>query len=488
MENYLYRFRSMRSLLGEFQELKSQSIYLAPLQELNDPMEGFKDIFWSGDDIVWKNLFRHYVQCLSYAYFANCIVQEEHVITWDMIPLHDVRPKALTDDLKHFLDEVLRNVFSHDEMDACVQGIAKRMHPVRRNELEFYLRNVHELVIPCIAQVSERLKLQPPFKGTKESISGAKSKLAQVAESTGLCNAVETEHPNQEHAMEQMFASANMTLKQIRLIDKYNGLINDSYKNKNFVFFDFPEGYVRNVEKLVYPVWYTACFTKDFQNSAVWGTYGDCHRGVCLKFKVKNNDGRLMLKLNRVCGWGTGGPSRGDVQQPLLPVEYQSKFVAIDFFRSLGSIPIPVVNRDWHRSEDGRVSICDFGGDFTEERRREFWKTFEASATTKLEDWAYEQEYRIVHFGYSIDYSDPKLRVAHYEFLDLEGIIFGINTKDEDKLAIMKIIDEKCSEHQRDDFKFYQAYYSHATGQIETQELRHLKVSLDKQDEKDVAT
>jgi hypothetical protein len=183
-----------------------------------------------------------------------------------------------------------------------------------------------------------------------------------------------------------------------------------------------------------------------------------------------------------VCGWGTGGPSRGDVQQPLLPVEYQSKFVAIDFFRSLGSIPIPVVNRDWHRSEDGRVSVCDFGGDFTDERRAEFWKTFQVSATTKLKDWAYEQEYRIVHFGYSIDYSDPKLRIAHYDFSDLEGIIFGINTKDEDKLAIMKIIDEKCVAHNRDDFKLYQAYYSHATGKIETQELRHLKVSLDKKD------
>lgn len=486
MENYLYRFRSMKALLGEFQELKSQSIYLATLQELNDPMEGFRDTFWSGDEIVWRNLFRHYVQCLSYAFFANCILQEEHVITWDMIPLHDVRPTALTEHLKKFLDEVLKNVFSHAEMDACIQRVSERAHAVRRNELEFYLRSVHELVIPCIAQVSERLKLHPPFKGTEESISDAKSKLASVAESARLSNLVEKEHPDNEHGMEQMFASLNISMKQIVLIDKYNGTINDAHKNKNFVVFDFPEGYVRNVEKLVYPVWYTACFTKDFQNSAVWGTYGDCHRGACLKFKVKSNDDNLSLKLNRVCGWGTSGASRGDVQQPLLPVVYQSKFVAIDFFRSLGNIPIPILNRDWHRSEDGRVSVCDFGGDFTDERRREFWKTFETSATTKLNDWSYEQEYRILHFGYTIDYSDPKLRVAHYEFSDLEGIIFGMNTKDEDKLAVMKIIDEKCVQNNRDDFKFYQAYYSHATGRIETQELRHLSVSLDKKDGEEV--
>jgi hypothetical protein len=33
------------------------------LPELNDPLEGFKDLFWKGDVIVWKNLLRHYLLC-----------------------------------------------------------------------------------------------------------------------------------------------------------------------------------------------------------------------------------------------------------------------------------------------------------------------------------------------------------------------------------------------------------------------------------------
>jgi hypothetical protein len=28
-------------------------------------MEGFRDIFWRGDQIVWRNLLRHYVLCLE---------------------------------------------------------------------------------------------------------------------------------------------------------------------------------------------------------------------------------------------------------------------------------------------------------------------------------------------------------------------------------------------------------------------------------------
>jgi hypothetical protein len=59
-----YRFRSVDALLGERAELDSQEIYFASPAELNDPMEGFKDLYWQGDEIVWRNLIRHYALCL----------------------------------------------------------------------------------------------------------------------------------------------------------------------------------------------------------------------------------------------------------------------------------------------------------------------------------------------------------------------------------------------------------------------------------------
>ena len=59
--NTLYRFRSIDALLDKYQELESQTIYFASPDELNDPMEGFRDIVWSGDKIVWTNFFKHYV-------------------------------------------------------------------------------------------------------------------------------------------------------------------------------------------------------------------------------------------------------------------------------------------------------------------------------------------------------------------------------------------------------------------------------------------
>ena len=61
-----YRFRSMEKLLGpSFQELGRQTIFFSGPEDLNDPMEGFQDLVWSGDHIVWSNLLKNYVHCLS---------------------------------------------------------------------------------------------------------------------------------------------------------------------------------------------------------------------------------------------------------------------------------------------------------------------------------------------------------------------------------------------------------------------------------------
>ena len=46
-----FRFRSVDALLGKYQELEKQTIYFASPEELNDPMEGFRDIVWSGDKL-----------------------------------------------------------------------------------------------------------------------------------------------------------------------------------------------------------------------------------------------------------------------------------------------------------------------------------------------------------------------------------------------------------------------------------------------------
>jgi hypothetical protein len=81
MTTRLYRFRPLRRLLDQ-NELLNQEIFFANPDNLNDPMEGFRDIFWQGDVIVWENLFRHYLLCLEWGYSIVSLGGEEEPLTW----------------------------------------------------------------------------------------------------------------------------------------------------------------------------------------------------------------------------------------------------------------------------------------------------------------------------------------------------------------------------------------------------------------------
>jgi len=69
------------------------------------------------------------------------------------------------------------------------------------------------------------------------------------------------------------------------------------------------------------------------------------------------------------------------------------------------------------------------------------------------------------------DYQTPEKRKLKYDFNDLEGIIFGIKTSTSDKIKIIEIINKKCKENNRNDFSFYQAYYSKETGNVNYEKL-----------------
>lgn len=51
-----------------------------------------------------------------------------------------------------------------------------------------------------------------------------------------------------------------------------------------FLLRDYPRFHVEALEDLLFPGWYTACFLDDPTNAAMWGIYGDGHRGACLQF------------------------------------------------------------------------------------------------------------------------------------------------------------------------------------------------------------
>jgi len=100
----------------------------------------------------------------------------------------------------------------------------------------------------------------------------------------------------------------------------------------------------------------------------MWATYGNAHTGVCLKFKTSpDGEGRPALSLNGINGW-RGGPglTPGLTMDPIrsfLPrafhqLNYSESYPKIDFFNSIGRLPIPLLNSVWYTGEGGERSAC----------------------------------------------------------------------------------------------------------------------------------
>lgn len=95
----LCKFRSTKYLIDE---LKNNELYFADLEELNDPMESFKNLVWQGDEVLWCNLFNHYLLCLDFIHAWYCFGNGEK------LTLNDIPIFATVDDLP---DELNKEMF-----------------------------------------------------------------------------------------------------------------------------------------------------------------------------------------------------------------------------------------------------------------------------------------------------------------------------------------------------------------------------------------
>jgi hypothetical protein len=220
----------------------------------------------------------------------------------------------------------------------------------------------------------------------------------------------------------------------------------------------------------------------DPNDAAMWGNYGDSHRGVCLQFRAtENKDGKPAISLHGVVGSsGIGEASRPvlrDIQVTFEPINYAHELAPIDFFRSIARIPIPDLKADWYVDVDGNRSEC---GDGVLSQSRDWidrnWSAFLASTTTKLHYWEHEREHRLVLPSIIDLYDTHDSRRLRGDFSDLEGIVFGIKTPLAQKEDIIKIVLAKCEKSGRKDFKFSQAFYAPYSGKMEMRSMDLLRV------------
>ncbi|MDY7560452.1 DUF2971 domain-containing protein [Pseudomonas sp. 10B1] len=217
----------------------------------------------------------------------------------------------------------------------------------------------------------------------------------------------------------------------------------------------------------MHPQWYVACFMKECNNSAIWGSYGDNHRGICLRYRVLGDAPSMTMEMNKPDGRGYNGISHSFQNMSFKEVFYDREFSEMDFFRFLGNVSNEALSGFWYSDAQGNLSSKS---EWLRSHSNELWmehhKNVDFALTSKLPQWGSEKEYRLVLSSY-LDISDEKHRILKYRFTSLDGLIFGIKTPLEDKLKCIRIIRAHCEREDIQSFNFYQAYYDPQTKSIE---------------------
>ena len=481
MSEYFYRYRPIERVLDGSHELENQEIYFSTPDELNDPVEGFKDLFWLGDEIIWRNLLKHYVLCLiqiAYLCFAAADQFDPSILKNIVFNMPDAFKDA---PIRSIYERITAKFLAEKAVEMFVSLVAARTTPIRRNELTGYLRGLHGLASQIIVtDLQERdllprkdTGLQPP---SRDEMTQNIITVMQNAPKITL-----QEHPP-EKMLELVFAGSEATFAQASLVSEYKLLNEGGRKPLAFFVFRFPAAYVAAIERLVHRDWYVACFAKVADDHSMWSTYAKGHRGVCLMFKAEpNSAGVPALQIERVtsAGGSPGKPitySSSMVAHELRAVRYAAQYPAINFFQSLATIPEKDMNSFWYLGEGGSFSKCrDAVYADIDAWRNHYWQTFGESVLYKTPEWEREKEYRIVaHSGF--DMSTTEKRKLKYRFQDLAGIVFGARTEIEDRLKIMRIIDDKCAKEKRSDFRFFEVRYLHADSRFQLFPLDLLKM------------
>jgi hypothetical protein len=475
MTSHIYRFRSIKQLIGEFNELEAQQVYFCPPDRLNDPVEGFKDLVWLGDAIVWRSFLKHYllsmihVAPLCFGGEPDCghgHLQNIVFVTPDDLPVGPVRD-IYQQAVELFLGEAAVQKF--------VELMSRRIVGIRRGELTSYLRALHPFALRAVFKEFRERGVPLPEFMTDTAAETARANAMKMMEAVPQ---LMTAPDASAGAAESFFLATQATADQVNLISLYQMRDRAVTRPMSFFCHAFPSAYVSAIEKLVHRDWYVACFSASPIHAAMWGSYGDGHRGACLKFKTTPNmAGAPALNFRTIAALHGDGRLSWDFRPfEIHKVSYEPAFPPIDFFTSLGSVRVIDLNHFWYRGDGNEFSASKAFKD--EDARKKYWNEFRLSALFKTVEWKHEEEYRVI-LNSGFDFRERLMRRLEYKFEDLTGIIFGARTSLEDKLRILEIIDRKCAKARRSEFEFFEVRYVPSQAVFHLVPLSLLKINYD---------
>lgn len=459
---YLYRFRTIESLLGNNSrtgELEGQYIYFAAPSQLNDPLEGYREIYWSGDRIVWMNLFRHYTLCLLQTVLHDALQPdkpESDIKKQIRVMYSDVSPE-----MKKLTDQALTTAIATNNIDRHISLLSKDNRQVRIDELRCTLTATHFIILDAISKASIQAGV---ISHNRYNIPDT-----YTASNTYL-NMVESLYAHYPDRITEINEIVAKELEKTEFQHRFTK--NKLPTSATQIYFSFPGEFCEAISELNFPEWYVSCFMEEPKDSSIWGSYGANHTAACLIFNIETKENEMSLALELPSYKNQKGYIYKLTNLPFKKVDYDAPFTEIDFFRSIGNRTHDQLMTDWYMDSNDNTSECanHLQGD-TQKWIDDYWKNYMSSICVKIPDWRKESEYRLLLSSTFFDYSPPKERCIKYNFSSLAGIIFGIKTNYIEKIKIIKIITKLCKENNRENFDFYNAKYNHKTREIEYNKL-----------------
>lgn len=344
----LYHYRSIDSALKELQG----TYHLSAPNELNDPLESYVTVFWRGDQPAWEGLFKNYVASLWQALEIYQLAGSRN----------DIRKGSLVFDIHAWdhvpLGETLSQLEETFLMDRDVIRLAEFLggheYKLDRKSVTAILQTLQPKAMYCCISIQKEKMLLPQQEADQalEVLSqSVKHQVLQFPEDqeieektlctvlsamadavSGLVGLMYIHRGLQDEAFlrgadKRGKISENSVAQRKKQGEENGSREAQALQERNWFYaaFDFPQTYVERMQEILYPTAYVTCFSRNNNNSAMWGNYADCHRGICIEYRI-DEDNKIPLT---------------DCSYKALeaePVQYGEGELECNFFTSLGRL------------------------------------------------------------------------------------------------------------------------------------------------------
>lgn len=291
-QKLFYKYRSMNALLDGFHELEEEYIYFSPAKNLNDPLEGYLDIDFKGDEILWTKFFKNYI--FSLYVFRNIVYMmgNSTELTEEDIHVffeHDFKEKlSKVGDIYQIASA---EIISNKWINHIIKTWIKRENSVSQQELYLVLRYLNFYILDVFCKI----EIKQGF--LKNNSEGLEERLQNHYLVLNNLNKILETHQNFEKDWNIIFQYADRIFQSFEYTYKIKDENEGIFWSNIMLLINYPKLYLNKLEELMFPRPCVSCFSETYKDLSMWGYYADSSKGCCLIFKSINENNRFYLPI-----------------------------------------------------------------------------------------------------------------------------------------------------------------------------------------------